>query len=149
GVPWIAMELLRGQTLADYGERVGPMPRAECLEVLTQARHGLQMAHSRSLVHRDLKPDNLFVADARRLGVPFTIKVLDFGIAKWVQDVREGDQNSQAIGTPSWMAPEQLSNVSSITPATDVWAIGLLAFWMLTGREYWLAANDERSTVSA
>ncbi len=149
GVPWIAMELLRGQTLGDYAERVGALPRADCLEVLTQARHGLQMAHNRKLVHRDLKPDNIFVADARRLGVPFTIKVLDFGIAKWVQDVREGDQNSQVIGTPSWMAPEQLSNVTNITPATDVWAIGLLAFWMLTGREYWLAANDEQSTVSA
>jgi tRNA A-37 threonylcarbamoyl transferase component Bud32 len=149
GVPWFAMELLRGQTLADYAASGGPMTNDECLEVLTQARHGLQMAHARSLVHRDLKPDNLFVAAPRRLGVPFTIKVLDFGIAKWVQDVREGDKNSQAIGTPSWMAPEQLSYAAVITPSTDVWAIGLLAFWMLTGREYWLAANDGRSGVSA
>jgi len=149
GVPWIAMELLRGLTLADHVERFGPMSRADCLEVLLQARHGLQMAHARNLVHRDIKPENIFVADARRLGVPFTIKVLDFGIAKWVHDARERDQNSQVIGTPSWMAPEQLSNVALIAPATDVWALGLLAFWLLTGREYWIAANDERSTVSA
>ncbi len=149
GVPWIAMELLRGRTLADRIDDGGPMTRAECLEVLSQARHGLEMAHARSLVHRDLKPENLFVAEARRPGVPFTIKVLDFGIAKWVQDAREGDRNSQIIGTPSWMAPEQLSNTTSITPATDVWALGLIAFFVLTGREYWLAANDDRSTVSA
>lgn len=149
GVPWIAMELLRGQTLADRVERQGTLSVADCREVLTQARHGLQMAHERQLVHRDLKPDNIFVADARRQGVPFTIKVLDFGIAKWVHDAREGGQNSQVIGTPSWMAPEQLSHVALINPATDVWALGLLAFWMLTGREYWLAANDEGSTVSA
>lgn len=149
GVPWIAMELLRGQTLADHIERHGAMSYADCLEVMQQARHGLQMAHRRNLVHRDIKPENIFVADARRVGVPFTIKVLDFGIAKWVHDARESDQNSQIIGTPSWMAPEQLSNVASITPATDVWALGLLAFWLLSGREYWLASNDERSTVSA
>ncbi len=149
GVPWIAMELLRGQTLADFINNHGALSLADCCEVLTQARHGLQMAHERHLVHRDLKPDNLFVADPRRLGVPFTIKVLDFGIAKWVQDARDGNKNSQVIGTPLWMAPEQLSQVASIAPATDVWAIGLLAFWMLTGHEYWLTASDPDSTVSS
>jgi hypothetical protein len=149
GVPWIAMELLRGATLAEHVERHGPMRAADCLEVMVQTRHGLQMAHARNLVHRDIKPDNIFVAHARRVGVPFTIKVLDFGIAKWVHDVRDRDQNSQVIGTPLWMAPEQLSNVALIAPATDVWALGLLAFWMLTGHEYWLTANDDRSTVSA
>ena len=147
-VPWIAMELLRGQTLQAYGSRTGGLSVDDCLEVLSQARHGLQQAHERGLVHRDLKPDNIFVAGARRRGVPFTIKILDFGIAKWVHEVRGGMQNSQAIGTPSWMAPEQLSTGTGITPATDVWALGLLAFWMLTGKQYWVSANDEESSIN-
>jgi serine/threonine-protein kinase len=149
GAPWIAMELLRGETLTDHAERKGALSPAECLEVLSQARHGLELAHERGIVHRDLKPDNLFVAAARRPGVPFTIKVLDFGIAKWIGEVRGGMKNSQAMGTPSWMAPEQLALGKAIAPATDVWALGLLAFWMLAGKEYWIAANEEAGSVSS
>lgn len=147
--PWIAMELLRGRTLADHVEQLGPMSPHQLLEAMLQAQHGLQRSHERNLVHRDLKPDNVFVAEPKRPGVPFTIKVLDFGIAKWVHDARDDLQNSQIIGTPSWMAPEQLSHVTAITPATDVWAMGLLAFWSLTGWEYWLAANVDPVSVSA
>ena len=150
GVPWIAMELLRGRTLAAHLEQLGrPLTLDECLEVLSQLRDGLQLAHDRGLVHRDLKPDNVFVAAARRRGIPFTIKILDFGIAKWVREVRDGQKNSQAMGTPSWMSPEQLSPGDAITPRADVWALGLMAFWMLTQKEYWIAANDEQSSVSS
>jgi serine/threonine protein kinase len=147
--PWIAMELLRGRTLTEHVAEVGALSAEQCLEVLSQARHGLEFAHQRGIVHRDLKPDNLFVAAARRRGVPFTIKVLDFGIAKWVHEVRGGVKNSQAMGTPSWMAPEQLSPGKPIAAGTDVWALGLLAFWMMTGKEYWLAANDDAGSVSS
>jgi serine/threonine-protein kinase len=148
GVPWIAMELLRGETLTAHTERKGVLAPAECLEVLMQARHGLERAHDRGIVHRDLKPDNLFVAAARRPGVPFTLKILDFGIAKWIGEVRGGMKNSQAMGTPSWMAPEQLTLGKAITPAADVWALGLIAFWMLAGKEYWIAANEEAGSVA-
>lgn len=149
GQPWIAMELLRGCTLAEHLGNVGTLRPDECLEVLSQARHGLEHAHGRGIVHRDLKPDNIFVAEARRRGVPFTIKVLDFGIAKWVHEARGDVRNSQAMGTPSWMAPEQLSPGKHIGPESDVWALGLLAFWMLTGKEYWVAANEDASSVSS
>lgn len=149
GAPWVAMELLRGVTLSEHLDQVRVLRPAECLEVLTQLCDGLALAHERGLVHRDLKPDNIFVAAARRRGVPFTIKLLDFGIAKWISEARSGVKNSQAMGTPSWMAPEQLSPGDPIGPATDVWALGLLAFWMLTGKEYWLASNNEHGSVSS
>ena len=159
GAPWVAMELLRGVTLTEHLEQVHRLRAPECLEVLTQLCDGLALAHERGLVHRDLKPDNIFVAAARRRGVPFTIELLDFGIAKWIHEASSGVRsslarggprdNSQAMGTPSWMAPEQLSPGATIGPETDVWALGLLAFWMLTGKEYWLSSNNEHGSVSA
>lgn len=88
GAPWLAMELLEGETLAGRVERAGPLPPAETLEVMRQLCHALGAAHASGLVHRDIKPENLFLARPRRDGVPFTLKILDFGIAKLTEDVR-------------------------------------------------------------
>ena len=79
--------------------------------------------------------------------MPFTLKVLDFGIAKWVADAKT--TMTAAIGTPLWMAPEQTEPGNRMGPATDVWALGLIAFWLLTGKHYWLSANQEESTAIA
>jgi serine/threonine protein kinase len=149
GVPFIAMELLRGQTLADRVESSGPLGLEVAREVFRQIRHPLEQAHRMGLVHRDLKPENVYLAQARRMDVPFTTKLLDFGISKWIQEARTAAANSQVIGSPFWMAPEQLEHGARIAPATDVWAIGLIAFFTLTARLYWRAANVEGGSISS
>ncbi len=138
GVPWIAMELLEGE---DLGRRLakGPLGPAEAAAILEPVCHALGAAHAVGIVHRDLKPDNVFLAQARSVGTPWVVKLLDFGIAKVTAEHLAG--NTDMIGTPYWMAPEQTAIGEAIVPATDVWALGLLAFRMLTGKHFWKAAE--------
>jgi serine/threonine protein kinase len=146
-VPWIAMELLRGETLAGAIERAGPLSLADAREVFAQLGHALSAAHDAGIVHRDLKPENVFLAAPRRAGARFTLKVLDFGIAKLIAEA--GARSTAAIGTPLWMAPEQTESGRAVGPQTDVWSLGLLAFYTLTGRSYWLGSMDDRGGTIA
>lgn len=147
GTPWIAMELLVGSDLAVVLGTRGPLPPEEVQEIFAQLCHAIDAAHEAGVVHRDLKPPNVFLAESRREGAPVTVKVLDFGIAKLVAEagaaVRDwlGDHPTAAVGTPAWMAPEQAEAGAPITPAADIWALGLLAFSMLTGRSFWRAVG--------
>jgi formylglycine-generating enzyme required for sulfatase activity/tRNA A-37 threonylcarbamoyl transferase component Bud32 len=138
GAPFLVMELLRGEELADAAARIGPMPLGDVAEVLSQMGHALEQAHARGIVHRDLKLENVFLASSRRRDVAFTAKILDFGIAKLVEDSLQ-KTGTQPLGTPLFMAPEQTDRRGAIRPATDVWALGLIAFKLLTGRDFWRA----------
>lgn len=140
GVPYLVMELLNGEELADMLARQGPLDAHMTAEILKQAGHALAAAHQKGIVHRDIKPENLFVAASRREGIDFTVKILDFGIAKLVAE--RTHEGTQPIGTPLFMAPEQTDRRGEISPASDVWPIGLLAFRMLTGRDYWQGAFE-------
>ncbi len=144
GLPWLVMELLAGEDLAASIERRGALPWPEARDVFAQFTHAVAAAHRVGVVHRDLKPENIFLARALREGMTHFVKVLDFGIAKVVAEAKTS--MTQALGTPVWMAPEQTEVGRSITPATDVWALGLIAFRMLTGVSYWVAANDDAAT---
>lgn len=148
GEPWLAMELLEGEDLARFVDDRGPRPFGEAAQIVAQLCHGLGAAHAHGLVHRDLKPDNVFVAAARRVGVPFTVKVLDFGIASLCAG-GASIRASRSIGTPLWMAPEQATLDAPITAATDVWALGLVVYFLLTGRSYWRGGNDDAASISA
>ncbi|MFO0618092.1 MAG: serine/threonine-protein kinase [Polyangiaceae bacterium] len=142
-VPWIAMELLEGETLADRLED-GPIAFDEATRILTEVCHAVGAAHRANIVHRDLKPENVFLAKTRLAGIGHTVKVLDFGIAKLVSE--SAIAATQAIGTPLYMPPEQMENGGHITPAADVWSLALIAFYMLTGKPYWRAGNVEDAT---
>lgn len=144
GTPWLAMELLEGEDLASYLKRCGPIAPAQAVDLLVQLAHAIGSAHDRGVVHRDLKPENIFLAKARRAGTPFSVKVLDFGIAKLTGQVRTSATG--AMGTPLWMSPEQTQSGSNITPAADVWALGLIVFRMLCGRFYWKAGQDDSAS---
>ncbi len=139
--PWIAMELLEGEELAKVLEQRALSP-GELLEVYRQLCHGLGAAHRGGLVHRDLKPENIFLAHARRDGAPYTVKILDFGIAKVIGESRTAAMSTSTLGSPLWMAPEQAEQ-GAIRPATDVWALGLIAFYALTGAYYWRIAHGD------
>ncbi len=126
---YIVMEYLDGEALSALIRR-GSMALDEAVVILRQLCDALQCAHDRGVVHRDLKPDNVFVL--RRRGAPF-VKLLDFGIAK-LRDAPPGAQTAAGmiVGTPEYMAPEQCEN-RPIDARTDVYALGVMAYQMLTG----------------
>jgi serine/threonine protein kinase len=139
------MELLEGQNLGDHLAENGPMPKEKVREVLEQLCHALAAAHRLGIVHRDLKPANVFLSEAKRVGAQKVVKVLDFGIAKVIAE--SVTLQGAPLGTPSWMAPEQTIG-DPATAATDVWALGLLAFYMLTGRFFWRASLQPDNQVA-
>lgn len=141
--PFYVMEYLRGEDLDRVLSTKGPIEPPLVVEYLAQAARALDKAHAIGVVHRDLKPENLFLTH-REDGSP-CIKLLDFGIA------RLGDTDSPhkvqtaagfIFGTPSFMSPEQTTGaVELIGPATDIWALGLVAYKLLTGKDFWGAPN--------
>ncbi|HEU4406606.1 MAG TPA: protein kinase [Polyangiaceae bacterium] len=143
GLPYLVMELLRGQTLDALVGGRGPLAPAEVLWALRQVAQALDRAHNyvdrkgrpAPIVHRDLKPENLFLSMPE--GAPAAVKVLDFGIAKVLSQSQKLSQELR--GTPLFMASEQVDG-GALTPQVDVWALGLIAFYLLTGQHYWLSA---------
>ena len=132
GHPWLAMELLEGETLEVRLQRE-TLPRPLVLDVIDQIAAAVDHAHSLGVVHRDLKPDNCFlVAGAAALHV----KVLDFGFAKLL-DAIEGDglktASNAVLGTPLYMAPEQGRSSSTVDPRADLWSLGIVAYELLVG----------------
>jgi serine/threonine protein kinase len=140
GLPYLVMELLEGRDLASAALEKGSWSALEVREIFEQLCHGLGAAHALGIVHRDIKPENVFLANPRRAGANVTVKILDFGIAKISRDAYR--THTAAVGTPLWMAPEQARDSAEITPATDVWALGLLAFWLCCGVSYFRAASS-------
>ena len=149
GMPWLAMELLDGTDLDEHIRTNGPMPLGEVVEMFEQLAHALGQAHEQGIVHRDLKPENLFLTRGKRSGALPVIKILDFGIASFVASDKTAATVTSAIGSPLWIAPEQATTGAKLKPGTDVWALGLIAFYLLTGKSYWPAANAEDFQLNA
>ncbi len=148
GTPWLVMELLEGEDLAVYTQKKRHLPAAEVLEIFSQLCHALGEAHRQGIIHRDLKPENIFLATPRRRGVPFMVKVLDFGIARILAESQtQSGSTTSGLGTPMWMAPEQTVPGSTVGPGTDVWPMGLLAFRLLTGYLFWKSPYDPGASV--
>jgi serine/threonine-protein kinase len=138
GHPYIVMEYLEGEPLEKAIKTRGPLLLPEVTTIVTQVARALEAAHEAGIVHRDLKPDNVFLAndpEAGRLG--YTVKVVDFGIAKLVHDdhkVTGGTQAGALLGTPHYMSPEALTSSHPVGPASDVWSLGACTFAALCGR---------------
>jgi serine/threonine protein kinase len=145
--PYLVMELLRGESLAGYVLRKRCLSHAEARAIFTQLFHAICAAHDAGIVHRDLKPENIFLARTRRQGAPFTAKILDFGIAKMMAEAQA--TATVRLGSPLWVAPEQTEASQNVHPSVDLWALGLLAFFCLTGRSYWQRANEEGFSIPA
>jgi serine/threonine-protein kinase len=132
GEPYLVLEMLRGETLAQTIAR-GPMPLSQMVDLIGQACDGIQSAHSVGIVHRDLKPDNLFIIDQD--GVPF-VKILDFGISKFDPSQTGGmalTQAGAAMGTPYYMAPEQIRGEVSLDARADIYALGVILYECASG----------------
>jgi eukaryotic-like serine/threonine-protein kinase len=136
GVPFMVMELLEGNDLAQVLEERGPVSVAVAADWIVQACEALAEAHAAGIVHRDLKPQNLFLA--RTVGGATKIKVLDFGVAKSVESMASGPgaltQTRAMLGSPIYMAPEQMRSSRDVDARADVWALGVVLFELLTRR---------------
>ena len=140
-------ELLEGETLRARINR-GPVPPRRALDFIAQIARGLAAAHERGIVHRDIKPENLFLTSDGR------VKILDFGIATGGAAIGDGDTTSAAltqpgtvIGTPAYMAPEQLT-AQGATPRSDLFALGIVAHEILTGAHPFSRPTPGETTIA-
>ncbi len=135
GAFFYVMELLDGIDLERFVDRFGPMPPERAVHVLRQACHSLAEAHARGLVHRDIKPANIYLC---RQGLDHDqVKDLDFGLVKPMHEGELGDakitQQGQITGTPTYLAPEQALGTDPVDGRTDLYSLGCVAYWLLTG----------------
>jgi hypothetical protein len=135
GIFYYAMEYLDGLNLNDLIERYGALPEERVMHVLAQVCDSLAEAHALGLIHRDIKPANIFVCD--RGGVPDCVKVLDFGLVKHLGDPNAtsltGNEIGQIVGTPQFIAPETLRHPAQNDPRSDIYSLGALGYFLLTG----------------
>jgi serine/threonine-protein kinase len=140
GAPYIVMELLDGTDFGEVLQRDGWLRIDDLVSYVLQACEAIAEAHALGVVHRDLKPRNLFLG--RRLDGTPLVKVLDFGISKWTKidaDSRELTRTSDVIGSPNYMSPEQIRSAKDVDARTDIWSLGVILFELLTGRVPFLA----------
>lgn len=135
GAPFLVMELLRGESLRQRLARRGRLGVAEAVDTLLPAMRGVAEAHREGIVHRDLKPDNIFLCQTKD-GRPREAKVVDFGISKLAEHTHESGpvtKTGMAIGTPTYMSPEQLNAPKVADPRFDVYAMGVVLYECLAG----------------
>jgi serine/threonine protein kinase len=134
GVFFYAMEFLDGIDLQSLVERYGPQSEGRVIHILQQVCGSLYEAHSQGLVHRDIKPANIMLN--RRGGEPDFVKVLDFGLVKAIDDQKQaGLTAANALtGTPLYMSPEAIQSPQTVDPRSDIYAVGAVGYFLLTGK---------------
>jgi len=147
GIPFLVMELLRGKDLSVLLSEQGRLDPVDACTYLGQASMALDKTHAAGIIHRDLKPDNLFLT-RRDDGSP-CIKILDFGIAKATDPRSGGVETTSVMGSPLYMAPEQLLLDQPMTPAVDVHGLGQTAYTLLVGEPYWRSEYERASSPIA
>jgi serine/threonine-protein kinase len=141
GSPFLVMELLEGQSLLARIEREGQLPIADVIKIGDEMLSALAAAHEKGIVHRDIKPDNVFLA--RRAGGLIVAKLLDFGISKNLRDHHSSNLTDPGLlmGTPVYLAPEQARLDPNLDHRVDIWAAGVTFYEMLTGSIPFDASN--------
>jgi serine/threonine protein kinase len=159
GVPFIVMEYLEGETLHQRirSLRGRPMPLLAAAQIIRQIASGLEAAHAKGIIHRDLKPQNIMLVPDPETQVGERVKILDFGIAKFLETSNMQEQfltnTSSLLGTPMYMAPEQCRNARDVTDRSDVYSLGILAYQMFSGAQPFRGGTDmeiilEHATVT-
>ncbi|MFW6023698.1 MAG: serine/threonine-protein kinase [Myxococcota bacterium] len=136
GTPWLAMELLDGETLLDKVRREGPQDIGELVPILSAACDALEAAHGQGVVHRDLKPENIFLPRAGQSRV----KLLDFGLSL-IAGSAKLTRTGTIIGTPRYMAPEQIRSARSADAKVDVYSLGVIVYEALAGASPFTASD--------
>jgi serine/threonine protein kinase len=149
GLDFLVMELLRGEDLASYFARAGAPPLPTAIWILQEASRGVAVGHRAGLVHRDVKPGNIFLArDPQHDEVQ--VRILDFGIAKLIQEEESQGQLTQdgrAPLSPAYASPEQLRGLSRITLASDVFSLGAIGYQLVTGERPFTDADRNRLSL--
>ena len=142
GLFYYAMEYLEGVTVGEIVARDRSLPVARTIHILRQVCAALAEAHAKGVVHRDIKPENIMVC--RYGGAYDHVKILDFGLGKQVAEAHSRDltRGLRILGTPLYMAPERLRNPGDVDARVDIYALGAVAFLMLTGRRLFEGGND-------
>jgi len=136
GLPFLAMEWLEGEDLAQRLARQ-PLSLQESLSLLRNAAQALALAHQHGVIHRDLKPSNLFL----RQGRPEEVVLLDFGLARHTLPSSALTASQMVLGTPGYMAPEQASSQTQLTPGADIFSLGCVLYECLTGKPPFAASH--------
>jgi serine/threonine-protein kinase len=153
GRPFIAMELLEGESLYDRMARVRLIDTQSTVRIIGQVAKGLMKAHAANIVHRDLKPENIHVCrgeDGEEIA-----KILDFGLAKFYSPVKTDEKTARltregaVFGTPAYMSPEQVKGQGNVDHRADLWALGCMTFECLTGRPVWNTDQGVAMTFAA
>ncbi len=136
GSPFIVMELMKGRELAELLAEAGPLPTGRAVRIMLQICDALAAAHAKGIVHRDMKPENVFLVDRKR-DTDF-VKVLDFGIARFNEPATIGGGKNltatgMTMGTPHYMSSEQAQGLAGLDHRTDVYALGVILYEMLAG----------------
>jgi eukaryotic-like serine/threonine-protein kinase len=156
GRPYLVMERLRGRTLREELDRRGAFPLREAIPILRQVLAGLAAAHRVGIIHRDVKPENVFLCDPEGHAVPI-VKVLDFGIAKILHQggaplpfsaPQYPTEEGVLVGSPRSVSPEQ-ARFQCVDARTDVYAAGLLLYTLIVGRGPFAHANDMLALLNA
>src|SRR5262245_59767428 len=132
GTPFMVMEYLDGHDLNQILRAHGPQMAQAVVDLILQACEGMAEAHALGIVHRDIKPSNFFIT--RRPDGSNLLKILDFGISKTPAEMSELTGTQTVIGTPTYMAPEQMVSARSTDPRSDIWSIGVVMYQLLAGR---------------
>jgi formylglycine-generating enzyme required for sulfatase activity len=137
-VPYIVMELLGGFSLAELLEKGGRLSLSTACVLVQQVGSALESAHERGVVHRDIKPHNVFILEESR-GYPLFVKVLDFGIAKMLGDTQVPGgshtltETGTIVGSPPYMSPEQIEGMKNVDLRSDLWSLAVIVYESLTG----------------
>jgi serine/threonine-protein kinase len=139
GFPYIIYEYLEGKTLFQLLKETETLRYKEGLEIAIKICRGLKIAHSNNIIHRDLKPENIFIVKKAH---SFEVKLLDFGISKIIEGTRL-TSTGMVMGTPNYMSPEQIRGDDKwVGPRTDIWALGIVLYEMLTGQHTFKGKNS-------
>jgi eukaryotic-like serine/threonine-protein kinase len=130
GTPYMVMELLEGNDLANELAARGRLPVEEAVGYMLEACSAMAEAHALGIIHRDLTPGNLFLSEE---GGRRTVKIVDFGISKLIDDRSHVTATDAAFGTPHYVSPEQIRSSALVDARTDVWSLGVILFQMLSG----------------
>ena len=131
---FILMEFLQGESLSDRLERVRRLGEITAVTFIGQAARALGAAHKKGIIHRDLKPDNMFLVPDTEVAGGERIKLLDFGIAKLMEEKNFSTHSGALLGTPPYMSPEQCSGAGQVDLRSDLYSLGVILFEMLCGR---------------
>jgi len=133
GLPYYVMEYLDGVTLAELVAESGPVPPGRVIHILRQVGAALREAHEHGMIHRDVKPENVMLC---RRGEDDVVKLLDFGLVKSLETEQTRDVTKQIkiLGTPRYMAPERLLNPKDVDARSDIYALGAVGYFLLTGK---------------